>query len=427
MTSATRARALRSVACLLLGLVAAYLWQIQSSDGEAHRETRVWNGFSARTFTRNTSKEKRQADSSDPSARAVQRWIEKLVAENPDFEIPFRKVEDSKNGFLQMVRFVDGLGQDSLFPKAISEMLDGKQAWDAEAFSAWLSENRTLFERILAIAELSERSAKGLPLERLSSYSLWRPREMNQLLLATARLDAERGNFDSAFRLYAASSNFADHFDGIEMAGFTSRNASWFLRFQSLEAFQQQILPHLVGEPSELARWRGVVTYQPNFSEEVPSLLLAEWHFLLSQHLLPAIIRGDVPKISDEIPDLSQEPDRLPLPDGEAVLAVFTRKIREMQESGQLSDFDPSEHASERLSEGGEQLMQWLFTGHEHWENSSNKAETRFAMYDALMAVALDGPLPFDPVSGDPFVWDPATRTLHPPEGMGDIEPLTLP
>lgn len=35
--------------------------------------------------------------------------------------------------------------------------------------------------------------------------------------------------------------------------------------------------------------------------------------------------------------------------------------------------------------------------------------------------------MPLDPVSGKPFRWDPATRTLSAPEGVKGVDPVHVP
>jgi hypothetical protein len=48
-------------------------------------------------------------------------------------------------------------------------------------------------------------------------------------------------------------------------------------------------------------------------------------------------------------------------------------------------------------------------------------------MEQATIAALSGGEMPFDPVSGKPFHWDPATRTLSAPEGVDGIDPIKVP
>ena len=53
-------------------------------------------------------------------------------------------------------------------------------------------------------------------------------------------------------------------------------------------------------------------------------------------------------------------------------------------------------------------------------------------MHQAAFAILKGQPVPNDPVYGQPYIWDPATRLLSPPAGPAfdttlNLKPITLP
>ena len=65
------------------------------------------------------------------------------------------------------------------------------------------------------------------------------------------------------------------------------------------------------------------------------------------------------------------------------------------------------------------------------WANGTARAQSATAMAQAAFAIMNGQPVPNDPIHGLPYLWDPATRTLSPPDSPVfqelQLKPLVVP
>jgi len=365
---------------------------------------------------------------------AAQKWYEELLKRHPERQVEFRNVPDEDNGFLQYLNLLaehgcemgNGRFLDEEFGPELLAMLNGLSEWDPEALDTWIKKHEALYLQLLDIAELPDRSVKGIDIERYSFISARPARSMGLLLQGAARLAMESGDHDTAHRLYKATLNQASHLDQNELNSLLAKTVSIILRIDALESFQRNILPHIADDPDKLSQWRETLSFHDEPTTVLPDLMNSEWHIVTRTILLPMLLTGDATAGSDG------RGDPIHIPDQDAFLEAFTAQNQLIMDTA-ASSLPLSEAASPTLgkdpalSEGANEAMGMVYVGFQAWSKGLHRSNTRSAMNDALIAVRLGEDLPLDPTTGEPFLWDPDTRTLSAPEGTTDIEALHVP
>jgi hypothetical protein len=76
--------------------------------------------------------------------------------------------------------------------------------------------------------------------------------------------------------------------------------------------------------------------------------------------------------------------------------------------------------------------LTWDFgIGCRAWRNGWARAQSSSALTQAAFAIMAGQPVPCDPIFGQPYLWDPTTRILSPPNSETfkslNIKPITVP
>ena len=420
---------------ILLGTAAALPWLLSRGPTEAERrltEARAWMEKHPPKYHDRSDAEARAAEHHRAAVDlAAQRWYEEILGQHPGFQVEFRDIPDAENGFLQLLEWAEILESGSLLPEEFADMLAGRRDWDRAEFEKWLAANREVFQRLLAIAELPDRSVGGIPISRFAFIPARPAVQGSQLLHAAARIAAESGDLDTAFRYHAASLNLAKHYDGIELPTLLAKTVAILVRTETLEQFHETILPQLHENPQELTRWRALLPAPEDATVEFPRLMTGEWNVTLRQYLLPALIAGEQSWANE----IGGKPEPLSIPDPREVIAAYTESIRTTQQWAAGGFTSPQllpDHTYPHLSEGGQGLLADFFIGAEAWTQGMHRANSQQALHNALLAIALGSEdVPLEPLTGEPFVWNPSALTLSPPAALEalkiEIEPISLP
>ena len=430
---------------VLLAIILVFLKGKQglfSEADESSRSTVGWTGSETRKHdSRDESKRSRgkrglSVDDPEVQREAEQRYQE-LLARHPEFKVEFKDVPDEENGFLQFLNLLDDLKPGDPFhtslvmDKDFREMLDGETAFDPALLDTWIEKNPDLFQRILNMAEAPGRSVKGISMERYHFISALPATIANGLLLASARAALERGNPDEALRYHRASLNFANHLDGTEIHSTMGRSVSNLLRKFSVENFHKHILPELINNPETLAAWSGAIPMSRHIEEDAPEMFKGEWHLSTRMMLLPILISAD-PSVLDGIQPLTTAEQY-------DVAEAYTSRMIDRIDGFSLGNFTNLGETSRgpfkeypSLSPSANRILEALFIDLRSWFIGLSRQVSVTAQHEALLSIALGEPPPSDPISGEPFLWDPETRTLSLPDahkGFDDaiMIPLKLP
>lgn len=361
--------------------------------------------------------------SQEAIAEAAEKWYQELLVKYPRMKPEYRDVPEAENGYLQLLKLAEG-AEDFLLPDDLAEMLGGLTAWDSAKFEEWLVETKDYRDRIVEIAELPDRSIKGLDFARLSGCTKFTA-EFGKILSGSARLSFDAGDTDSALRYSRAAISLGDHLTNVEVPSVLGQVISAGYTSRIRDNFVENFMPSLWDDPEALATWREALFRKEDTAAAYGRLLSGEWNVFTRTQVLPALLGAHVPATGEmafDVPDTgaffeqitaaterlsagfsSSGPDRLDL----------SRSEFDFPDSGT----DPQTLRMLREITGG---YRGIFTG-------LGIQTTRAAMVSAAVSVKLGETPAIDPVSGQPFLWDPATRTLASPTESENLESIHIP
>lgn len=374
-------------------------------------------------------------DNEEVQRLAEARYLE-LLARHPEFEVTFKNIPDDENGYLAFLNFAEELSlgdiHGAVLPLSdeLRGMLGGDTPLEVAVLENWIQRYPDLFQSMLRIAELPGQSIAGRSMERYQFPPARLAKEMNDLLMASVEAAMASGDTDEALRRFEASVNFANHFDGVEIRSSIWTSTSVLLRSVSLERFCQHVLPEIVGQPEVLARWKQALPPLQTINETGPAMVVGEWHIMTRMYLLPTMISpGSGNSISLPPIDRAEQ---------DAVLESYTSQmghyIDRYATESPLSLMDRSkgfvQHDPSLSAEGNEYLEAVRFDISVRGR-ISGEWSSRMAQHHALLSVALGEAPGLEPVTGEPFVWNPQTSVLSPPAGLVShgikLEPRQLP
>lgn len=436
MKRSTFTFAIAGGAIVLLSVVLLLKNPAGSDESEAG-QAEGWNGTGKLEFReaggRNGRRNGPRFD--DPEVqRMAEEWYRELLARHPEFQVEFKDVPDRENGFLKFLDLADFLSPGEPHAAQLPtsdemlEMLAGKTEFDAALVNGWIASNPELYERLLDFAEAPDQSVQGQSMERYHFIAARLPHQTGQLLVASARAAMERGDPEEALRLYRASVHLADHFDGVEIPSLLGKTVSVLVRLNALSSFQEHILPQVIDDPESLATWRRSLPRVESVNDTAPPLFTGEWNITTRMYLLPAMISRD-PKWLGDAPVIDRAAQQ-------AVAEAYASRM------ARFIDHAASAPMSELLGEKGtvpllpesslspdaRKYLEIIEVGTSAWLSGLGRGVSVTAQHHALLAIALGEEPPAEPVTGQPFLWDPASRTLSPPPGAPeDVAPLRLP
>jgi hypothetical protein len=355
-------------------------------------------------------------------ARRVDALYEGVMARHPGLAVTYKDVPDDRNGFLKWCEFEKRHPGGSLdLPEEIKRMINGED-WDAGKVAAWMNEHAGLIAEIMEIGLAPDQSAKGIGFPKDGFFPARLAKEAADLLLMRARLEAERGSTEASLQSLQATMGLANHLDQIETPSLLHATVSILLRLNASRQFFENVLPALSGDSSDLSAW------QQNFgatssSEEFGRLLIGEWHTGTRQTALLGMVSGE-----DEWKDVS---------DPEAFLDRWADWVEaqvrgcDRTDLGHLSDTLGGIHAeADGISAHSSAMLELVETGLTAWSRGWTRSQIVWQQQNAAFAYLEGEPLPNEPVTGKPFVWDEASQSIRIPEDerLKDIEvkPLVI-
>ncbi|MEK7951577.1 hypothetical protein [Luteolibacter soli] len=355
--------------------------------------------------------------------RMADRWYQEILEKHPEMKVTFKEVPDERNGFLQLLNFMDRYAKDGLpIPENISEMISGHAPWDAAVMGKWVEENRGLMDEIVKIGLLDERSAKGIDMDRTNFFSAKVPNECSKLLLASARLAMERGDEAGALQSARAVFGLADHMDRMELPSLLSETVSVLLRQGARKAILSEILGAGGGTDRDLTAWQDLLAGDPETPADLARIFLGEWHNTTRSFLLPGLL-GDqeiLPMLVDSSKEAAGAGGEIRDPDSvvEAHLKYFSGLMAQMKASelGEIPGLSANPPDKSGVSPAGGALLDELFVGATAWSKGWTRAQTDAAIYQAALLAATGGEMPVEPFTGKPFIVDEEAGTIRVPE-----------
>jgi len=326
---------------------------------------------------------------------------------HPEFDVTWKGVSDDRNGFLKWQEFETRLGGKLDLPKELQDLNYQTTPRDQSKLADELEKHLGLLDDIRTIGLLPDQSAKGIRLRDWGMTGASVPTRACALLCLQAESYAAKGAREAALEDLRAAMGIASHFDKIETPSLLQETIAILIRLNVQDVFLKHILPVLEIPPHELGEWEKVVAPPAASPKDFGILLRGEWHVSLRYLMLPQMIRGDDPH---EAPD----PERFI----EGWTAEFKQRI-DVCDSSTLSNLEARFAAvppvTTSMSKQSRALLDVSLIGNRSWVGGWIRAQVIQARTAAVFAHLEGKPLPMEPLTGLPFVWDASAKTLSPP------------
>lgn len=388
------------------------------------------DGFGGHTFELLGSKDPRDQAKASELRRLVEAWHQKLLLRFPELAVTMKSIPDEQNGFLKWLDLSDKIkaanqkvvpGID--FPKALDGYLNHQGAWNADAAKAWLAQQKSLVDEIHAIGLLPDQSVNGIPIDRWGFIAARFGKNCEEILVLEARVAAEQGDVAAALESVRAAKGLADHFSGIETPTLLAATVNILMQLNLENHVLRDIIPALPPGQVDPAVWEKVLNPTVSSPAEFARLMKGEWSASNRQWLLPFVLDAEGP---DCPPDGGDALDLYALGFLETVRSHETATLTDLPILQILPMADTS-----HLSRSSRRVVEILNIGTSAWRKGWDCAQSKFAMTQAAFAIMKGQPIPQDPVYGQDYRWDPATRQLSMPAGKTfdamDIKPITVP
>jgi hypothetical protein len=370
-----------------------------------------------------------------PAARKAMRagaaaMKEKMLQEYPGLRIEEKPVPDEANAFLQLYK-LSGFpaGSGPVIGENLKRFLDGRAGWDSAKVQEALAEESELVALAEKIGAMTERSSSNMPEDYNGFVSARAAKYLGDVLMMKARLASESQDPQEVLRLVSATRNLASHFREIEKPTLLGETVTILVDLSATAASFEHLLPAL-GPEADLSRWKEALVPRGYTPADFAHVMRGEWHTTAEYYLYPAILR--------------QKPA-----DGEKLArqhaANFETLVNTLPQMG-WQEF--AEEGCKPLSEGlsdfsgkSGEIAEGFLVGSQAWHKGYTRAVSVFALHEAALDLMIleQGGEPLaaesvsklkpDPVSGKSYRFDPATRTLSPPEEIeaANVRPVKLP
>lgn len=361
-------------------------------------------------------------------ARAMK---ERMLAEFPALKVEKHPVADDQNAFLMLRQLDDFI--KSLDPPLSEEsrnLLNGTSPWDAKAAKRFLVEHADLVKRIEKIAALKTRSSEDLPASHDGLFDGRSGKLASDTLLLKARIAAETGDKQETLRAISAMSNLGAHYQKIESPSFMGTTVQTLIDLSIKQTAMKTLLP-LLGRDVDLSLWKSVFATKDYSPSDLANVMRGDWNASSEHNAFPLMI--------------ADERDR-DLSDAEAVARSYSSLFNAWVTAlptlslAQIESFNPQIETS-HLSSKGRKYFEELKTFPNAWFKGYIQAAVSSSQQQAVLDLLIleqngvtlgaddAARVTRNPVTGLPFIFDPAKRELIAPSDSKtmNVNPLVLP
>jgi hypothetical protein len=352
----------------------------------------------------------------------------RLLERYPELAVASKNVPPERNGFLKWLEFserhsptLQPKGLD--FSKKLQEHLSGKGPWNSAAAKAWLDQQKPLMDEIRTIGLMPEQSIEGIDVHRYAFASARLAKSCSEALLLDARLAAENGDAAAAIASIQASNGLAAHLADVETPSLLSITVQILLQMQTQSYALKEVMPALPPGQLDPAAWEKALNPKVSGPEEFARIMRGEWNVCCREYLLPPLLDAE---------------ETRPPPDPDALIDVYAAYFVNVvgdHEGLAVTDWPniPTSDIPEtsHLSRRSRKLIGNLFIGERAWRKGMERSLSSFAMTQAAFAIMKGQPIPMDPIYGQLYRWDPATRLLSSPDTEAfqklELKPINVP
>ena len=414
---------------LVIGATGAWAW---SKANESPLQERAQGDFIA-LATKNRELPKKELPDSPAERKAMREGCAgmkaKMLLEYPGLRIEEKPVPDEANALLQFHKLSAAENPKLKIGDALQAILASKTPWDIAKAKAALAEEAEFVALAEKFGAMTERSSSNMP-EDYIGFIIARPaKNMSDVLLLKARIAAEEGDGTEALRLIGATRNLGAHFREIEERNLLAETVAILMDLSAVASSFEQLLPSL-GPDTNLAAWKQALATDRYTPADFADAMRGEWSTTSEFFLYPAILRQK-PADGEDLARLHA--------------ANFERLVTELPKAS-WQEF--AENGCHSLLEGmdgfsgkSREIADSFSVGTPSWHKGYLRATSVIAIHEAaldLLILEQNGEslaaesvskLSPDPVSGKRYHFDPATRTLSPPDeaAAANVKPVKLP
>lgn len=357
--------------------------------------------------------------------------LKQLLARYPELAVPSKNVPPERNGFLKWLELCDRFDPDhngtpapnTAFPKELTDHLGGKAPWNAEAVRNWLAKENAFLSELRAIGLMPEQSVEGIDVHRYSFISARFAKGCAEALLMDARLAAEEGDVSRAMASVQAANGIAAHLGNVETPTLLAITVQILIQLQVQSYSLSEILPALPAGQLDPVAWGNVVNPVVSQPAEFARIMKGEWNVTSREYLLPMLCDTEDPRYPSDPEAL------LDFHAGGFVDVVKTHEAASLPDLPNLEFGDIGDNS--HLSRSSRQLTDALFIGARAWRKGWDRTQSAAAMGQAAFAILKGETPPNDPIYGQPYRWDPVSRTLSAPDSPEfkdlDLKPIKIP
>lgn len=353
-------------------------------------------------------------------SRASDYFYGSLAARHPELAIVYKEVPNAQNGFLQWLEFEKRHPSNPLFVSDPEAILKDSAGWNSERARQWLEDNAALMAEIRAVGLLPDRSMKGIKLSPFGSTNTRLRRQCVDALCLQARIEAERGGLQDSLESMRAARGLADHADQIEGPSFLDATVALLLRKKVRETFFEDLLPLLPLSAEGLANWEDAILSSAVSPSDLSVFIRGEWHVTVHFMIVGLVADTKVKDPSRLLEAWADLAKRQVTACGTSNLLDLGRDLSAVR----ANSADLSEESAQLLETvSGESIAEWVGG----WARQGIETDLARAAFAHLKGK----PIPVEPLTSKPYVWDPAARLFSLPSDVRldslKVEPLKLP
>lgn len=412
-----------------IGATGAWAW---SRANESALHERVDGDF----FTLATKKRelpKKEPEESAATRKALREGCaamkEKMLLEYPGLRIEEKPVPDEANAFLLFYKLTAVEDRRPKPGDSLRTMIDANTPWDREKAKAALAEDAEFVDLSEKIAAMPDRSSSHMPEDYIGFINARPAKEMSDVLALKARIAAEEGDGSEALRLVEATRNLGAHFREIETRTLLGETVAILVDLNAVASSFERLLPSL-GPDTDLAPWKEALATDRYTPADLAEAMRGDWNTASEFFLYPAILR--------QKPADGEELARLHAANFEKLVNELpTASWQEFAENGCHSLVEGMDGFSGKSREIADSFP----VGTSGWNKGYMRAASVMAIHEAALdllileqngeslAAGSVAKLKVDPVSGKAYHFDPATRTLSPPDeaAAANVKAVKLP
>lgn len=407
-------------------------WLMESYEKLTTWDKNPWKmkftGFGEHYFALRASKNPQDQARAKELRRLGDALYQQLLLRYPELAVPSKNVPPERNGFLKWLEFSERFPSDSSskglnFPEDLQKHLNRDGPWNAVSAKAWFTQEKLLMDEIRAIGLMPEQSSEGIDVDRYGFLPARLAKNCADALLMEARLAAEEGNTAAALESVQAANGLAAHFGNIETPSLLGITVQILVQMQSQKYSLTEIMPALPAGQLDPAAWENVLKPTVHSPDEYARIMKGEWSVSAREFLLPMLMDTEDPRCPSDPEAL------LDAHAGSFLNTVVNHEGRAITDWPNLPDQGVPDLS--HLSRQSQGLISLIHVGQGAWRNGTERSVSAFAMMQAAFTILKGQPVPNDPIYGQPYVWDPATRKLSQPNNEVfkklDLKPITLP